>query len=206
MKGRYDRIARFYDLFDLPWEILRYRKIRPEIFRIAGEAMTARGSRLLDVGVGTGRNIRFYPPLFSVGIDLSGEMLRVARLRVGNRSVALLQGDSLRLPFFDATFDAAAATFLFCVLSNEAQSPALEELIRVVKPGGKIVLLDYHYPEKRSKRLVMQMFAPLVERLYGARFDRPTAQAIAESGLKTVEERPMAGGGITLRILLKGAA
>ena len=67
--ARYERIGPFYDLLDLPFERRRYRALRPLLF--AGLT-----GRLLDAGVGTGRNFRFYPPGVSVtGIDLSPAML-----------------------------------------------------------------------------------------------------------------------------------
>src|SRR6266478_3288637 len=73
---RYQRIAPFYDLLDLPFEYGRYRRIRPRLF----EGMSG---RLLDAGVGTGRNFPFYPPDSEiVGIDISPAMLaRAARRR-----------------------------------------------------------------------------------------------------------------------------
>src|SRR5215471_6950888 len=73
---RYQRIAPFYDLLDLPFERRRYRALRPLLFRgLAG--------RLLDAGVGTGRNFPFYPAGVSavVGIDLSPRMLALAERR-----------------------------------------------------------------------------------------------------------------------------
>ncbi len=73
---RYQRIARFYDLLDLPFEYSRYRKIRPLLFR----GLTG---RLLDAGVGTGRNFPFYPPFAHVvGIDISPAMLARAVRRL----------------------------------------------------------------------------------------------------------------------------
>jgi ubiquinone/menaquinone biosynthesis C-methylase UbiE len=73
---RYQRIARFYDILDLPFEYGRYRKIRPQLFAGLSGA-------ILDAGVGTGRNFPFYPPGAKIlGIDLSPAMLaRAARRR-----------------------------------------------------------------------------------------------------------------------------
>ena len=73
---RYQRIAPFYDLLDLPFEYRRYRQLRPLLFQgLSGV--------LLDAGVGTGRNFPFYPPRARVlGIDLSPAMLRRAERRL----------------------------------------------------------------------------------------------------------------------------
>jgi ubiquinone/menaquinone biosynthesis C-methylase UbiE len=136
---RYQRIAPVYDLLDLPFERRRYRALRPLLFRgLAG--------RLLDAGIGTGRNCEFYPPDAIVsGIDISPAMLARARDRCptlagGGR---LYQMDVTALSFPTGSFDAAVATFLFCVLPDPLQVPALRELRRVVKPGGIIRLLEY---------------------------------------------------------------
>src|SRR5215204_3478958 len=98
--GRYQRIAAFYDLLDYPFEQWRYRHIRPQLF----EGLSG---RILDAGVGTGRNIPFYPPGASiVGIDLSPAMLARARQRAQRvgRSVDLRRMDVTRLDLPDHGF------------------------------------------------------------------------------------------------------
>src|SRR5215472_9296855 len=119
--ARYQRIAPFYDLLDLPFEYGRYRKIRPQL--LAGLS-----GLILDAGVGTGRNFPFYPSGAKiVGIDLSPAMLaRAARRRSSAAAdIELHQMDVTRIDLPDFYFDAAVATFLFCVLPDEAQVPAL---------------------------------------------------------------------------------
>src|SRR5215467_6071868 len=112
--ARYQRIAPFYDVLDLPFEYGRYRKIRPQLF--AGLS-----GFILDAGVGTGRNFPFYPPGAKVmGIDLSAD-------------IELRQMDVTRLDLPDRHFDASIATFLFCVLPDDLQVRGLRELGRVTK-------------------------------------------------------------------------
>src|SRR5215208_6601814 len=106
---RYQRIARLYDFVDFPFEFGRYRRIRPLMF--AGLS-----GRILDAGVGTGRNFPFYPAGSNVvGIDLSPAMLMRARQRSKVESVAmeLREMDVASLDFPNDSFDAAVATFLF---------------------------------------------------------------------------------------------
>jgi len=182
---RYQRIAPFYDLLDLPFEYGRYRRIRPLLFEdLSG--------RLLDAGVGTGRNFPFYPPGASVvGIDLSPAMLArdTHRAHLSPARIELKQMDVTRLDFLDATFDAAVATFLFCVLPDELQLSALRELGRVVKPGGLIRLLEYVRPQGTIRRVVAKIWEPWIGWAYGASFDRRTEERIPAAGLQIQESR-----------------
>ena len=103
---RYQRIAPVYDLLDLPFEYGRYRRIRRLLFQ-------GLSGRLLDAGVGTGRNFPFYPPGSQVvGIDISSAMLARAepRRKSAATEVELRQMDVTRLDIPDRTFDAAVAT------------------------------------------------------------------------------------------------
>jgi ubiquinone/menaquinone biosynthesis C-methylase UbiE len=102
---RYERIAWAYDLLDLPIEYGRYRKIRPLLFR-------GLSGRILEAGVGTGRNFPFYPPGSEVvGIDLSPAMLARAERRrpMAATKVELRQMDVTRLSFPGRSFDAACS-------------------------------------------------------------------------------------------------
>ena len=112
---RYQRIAPVYDLLELPFELGRYSPIRRLLF----EGLSG---RVLEAGVGTGRNFPFYPPGSSVvGIDISPAMLARAerRRKSAGAEVELRQMDVTHLDFPDRAFDGAVATFLFCVLPDQ---------------------------------------------------------------------------------------
>ncbi len=181
----YRSVARFYDLLDLPFEGRRYAPIRPRMF----EGLTGTA---LDAGVGTGRNMPYYPKDLRVtGIDLSPAMLARARERRDRLGleVELLERDVCDSGFPDGRFDAAVATFLFCVLDDSLQLPALKELARIVRPGGEIRMLEYVYSQHPRKRFVMRLWAPWVRLVYGAAFDRETERYVPEAGLEIVDER-----------------
>ncbi len=181
----YRHIATFYDLLDLPFETFRYRPLRIELF--AGLEGT-----LLDAGVGTGRNMPYYPQdAKTVGIDLSPAMLARARQRRDRLGleVELEEMDVLNTAFPDRSFDTVVATFLFCVLPSEHQAPALRELARICKPGGQIRILEYAYSENPLRLFIMRLWAPWVRWAYGAAFDRATEGYLAEAGLEAVEIR-----------------
>jgi len=182
---RYQRIAWAYDLLDLPFEWGRYRRIRPLLFRgLAG--------RILEAGVGTGRNFPFYPRGSEViGIDLSPAMLARAERRrhTAVAGVELRVMDVTRLDFPDRSFDAAVATFLFCTLPDELQVAGIRELGRVVKPGGIIRCLEYTRPSGGIRRLLTRLWEPWVYWAYGAGFDRQTEKHVPEAGLQMLESR-----------------
>ena len=183
--ARYRRIARFYDFLDAPFEQKRYQPLRPLLFvGLAGA--------LLDAGIGTGRNCAFYPPDATVcGIDSSPAMLAIAHERCPTLAAAghLYEMDVTDLRFPSASFDGAVASFLFCVLPDDLQVPALRELGRVVKPGGIIRLMEYVRPKGAFRRFIARIWQPWIAWAYGASFDRETEKHIPNAGLEFVETR-----------------
>lgn len=114
--------------------------------KAAAQALGRGPGRVLDVGVGTGLELPMIDPGLRVtGIDLSEPMLRKCRKRVEDRRLRSVEGlavmDAVRLAFPDASFDAALAPFVLTV----APEPTLmlDELTRVVRPGGQIVLVNH---------------------------------------------------------------
>lgn len=183
--ARYQRIAPYYDFLDAPFERKRYSNLRPLMFQNLG-------GRLLDAGIGTGRNCAYYPPGAEVsGIDISPAMLERAHDRCPTLAAAgrLYQMDVTDLKFPTGSFDAAVSTFLFCVLPNDLQVPALKELGRVVKPGGLIRLLEYVRPRGTLRRVISRIWQPWIAWAYGASFDRETERCVPEAGLEVVQGR-----------------
>ncbi|PIP65626.1 class I SAM-dependent methyltransferase [Candidatus Peregrinibacteria bacterium CG10_big_fil_rev_8_21_14_0_10_49_16] len=169
---KYRVISWFYDILDYPWE-RQYRHWRPLFLKDVD-------GTVLEAGVGTGRNLRHYPLKVHVtGIDLSPEMLTIAKrsARKAACSVTLLQQDAVSLRDVPSDhFDWYIATFLYCVLPDELQPRALEEMIRVLKPGGRFKLLEIVYSKNENLRRRQERVVPFVEKLYGARFDRHTLE------------------------------
>ncbi len=180
LRRKYGWTAGWYDILDAPWERI-YRGWRP---LLAGDL---RG-RIMEAGVGTGRNLSCYSADDRVvGLDLSEAMLTRAgqRAKTGAAAISLVQADALHLPFQDASFDAYLSTFLYCVLPDQLQSQALMEMSRILIPGGKFRLLEIVYSKHRRIRLGQTLLAPLVQRVYGARFDRKTLSKI--KGMDSLE-------------------
>lgn len=184
----YQRIAPFYDLIDLPFELGRYRSIRPLLFR-------GLDGRLLDAGVGTGRNIAFYPPGSEVvGVDLSPAMLkRAARRRAKSAAtVRLMEMDLTELTFADGYFDAAVASFVFCTMSQEDRLAALRELKRVIRPSGRVRLLEYAPAQTPFGRVLARVWQPWVDWAFAARLDHDIELELSEASLTVTGSRYVA--------------
>ena len=104
-------------------------------------------------------------------------------------SCQLLEKDVAATGLEDSCFDFIIATFLFCVLDDEDQLPALRELKRLCKPDGEIRILEYQLSEKPLTRFTMRLWAPWVRFMYGATFDRQTERYVPDAGLTLVEDR-----------------
>ena len=147
--GLYGRWAPIYDLiFDLP-----FHPGRSAAARAAAEAAGAAGE-VLVVGVGTGLELGLLPKTLRVtGIDLSAPMLAIARDRVARRGLrqvkALQVMDAAALEFPAGRFDVALAPYVLSVVPSPAQ--ALDEMWRVLRPGGEIVIVN-HFSAERGLR------------------------------------------------------
>ncbi|MGI8705031.1 MAG: class I SAM-dependent methyltransferase [Sphingomicrobium sp.] len=182
---KYQRIARFYDLVDLPFELLRYRPIRPLLFRDLH-------GRLLDAGVGTGRNLPFYPPGSEVfSVDLSSAMLQraVRRKNDAGATVHLVEMDLARLAFADNFFDAAVASFVFCTMPTGARIAALRELARVVRTDGRVRLLEYAPAQTAIRKVVARIWQPWVRWAFGANLQQDIEPELAEASLTLITSR-----------------
>ena len=133
---RYDRAALGYDLRDMPMELFA-RALRRRLWAKID------GGRVLEVGVGTGRNLAYHPPQSEVSaIDISPRLLAkaVRKARKKGQAVEMSLMDAQRLAFGDGSFDSAAATFVFCSVPDPLVG--LAEVRRVLKPGGRFVAVD----------------------------------------------------------------
>lgn len=186
LRDKYRLTAWFYDLLDYPWE-RQYRKWRPAILSdMSGE--------VLEAGVGTGRNLPHYPESAHVtGIELSLQMLRFAhrRAKATRCRITLLEADATQLDLLpDNSFDWYISTFMYCVMPDRFQPIALEQMARKLKPGGRFRLLEMVYSSQPRILRRQRLFAPFVEKVYGARFDRRTLQHLKEvPGLMVTETR-----------------
>ncbi len=167
---RYALTSWFYDILDFPWE-LQYRKWRPAL-------LSDLGGEVLEAGVGTGRNLKYYPAGVNLtALDFSPAMLRKAskRCREAACTVRFVHEDACRMESIPScSCDWVVAFFLCCVLPDDLQGQAIAEFARVLKPGGGFRLLEMRYSDSPKLRKRQDFFTPFVETVYGARFDRNT--------------------------------
>lgn len=182
----YDRVARIYDIYDAPMEWLGGSRRRDRVL------CRARGE-VLEVGIGTGRNLGRYPPAIQLtGIDVSEAMLQQGRRRAERlgAAVALRRADVQQLPFPDASFDAVTATCVFCSVADPVQG--LREVVRVVKPDGLVLLLEHVRPRTPLLGWLADRLSPLTRRLFGPEINRRTEENVAAAGLEILDVRRQA--------------
>ena len=180
--ARYERIARFYDVFELPWLALG----RPGLRR--GLLARAQG-KTLEVGIGTGRNVGLYHESVELtGIDVSPAMLDRARRRAQARGVAvpLQVGDVHALSFPDDSFDTVTATCVFCSVADPVAG--LREVDRVLRSDGRVLLVESVRPRSRLLGRIADVVAPAVAR-FGPHVNRQIEDHVAAAGLDVVELR-----------------
>jgi ubiquinone/menaquinone biosynthesis C-methylase UbiE len=184
-RKRYDRLARFYDFLEAPMERARFAAWRTKL----QDRMT--GERALEVGVGTGKNLPYYPPNVKVtAIDLSNRMLEQARKTASDLSmeVDLREMDVQDLEFPDHAFDTVFATFVFCSVPDPVLG--LQELRRVCKSDGKLLILEHMRPGNSILGLIFDLLNPMIVRMMGANINRRTMDNIHSAGWRIrLEER-----------------
>lgn len=157
LRRYYDDNAGVYDRWMVSYDRFMLGGLRHDLCGLA------RG-RTLELAVGTGLNLDAYPAgLELVGADYSTKMLEGARRRAQSSAtaVALLQGDAAHLPFPDGTFDTVLTTLF---LSSAPNLPVtVAEVSRVLRPGGRLLVLDHGRSDLALVRLVERTVSSVLE-------------------------------------------
>jgi ubiquinone/menaquinone biosynthesis C-methylase UbiE len=188
-RKRYNRIAPVYDFMESLVERSRYSDWRQLLWS------KVEGNKILEVGLGTGKNFPFYPPgLDMTAIDFSEKMLDRAREKARKQDIeiALRQMDVQNLSFEDDMFDTIVSTFVFCSVPDPIKG--LKEIKRVCKPNGKVLLLEHVLSANRFLAFLMNMVNPLVVRTMGPNINRKTVENVSISGLKVEKLTDLAAG------------
>lgn len=142
---------------------------------------------VLEIGVGSGLNLEFYDPARVtrvIGIDPSVELLERARPRAASARVpvALVPEPAEQLPFADRSFDSAVVTYTLCSVDDPAR--ALEEIRRVLRPGGELVFIEHGLAPDPGPRRWQQRLTPAWSRIGGGcHLDRDIVGLLGDAGL-----------------------
>ncbi len=180
-KQRYDRIAPYFDVLEAFLEGLFFSQWRQSIWQ------KVQGEHILEVGVGTGKNFPYYPASGRItAVDFSEQMLQRAKTKQqrSNLEVELELMDVQSLCYADNSFDTVIGTFVFCSVPQPLKG--LQELYRVCKPGGQVLLLEHVLSSQPWLAAVMNFLNPLVAMSFGANINRQTVKSIQSCGFEKV--------------------
>jgi ubiquinone/menaquinone biosynthesis C-methylase UbiE len=151
--------------------------------------------RVLEVGIGTGLTLPLYgADVTLTGVELSPEMLALARERAATlgRDVELIEGDAGHLPVEDASVDTVVSALALCTIPDPGG--ALEEMRRVLVPGGRLLLLDHIGSSWPPVYAVQWLVERVTIRLAGEHFTRRQLPLVTGAGFEIAEvERLKAG-------------
>jgi demethylmenaquinone methyltransferase/2-methoxy-6-polyprenyl-1,4-benzoquinol methylase len=160
----FTRLAPHYERVN---QVLSLGQIRAWRKRAADQARVPPGGRALDVATGEGELaralVRRWPGITVVGLDLTEAMIQRGRVRCTGWPIQWVEGDALRLPFPDRSFDAVLSAFMLRNVADVEQ--AIREQARVVRPGGRVICLEMVWPRHPLPRLYLSLGMPLLGRL-----------------------------------------
>jgi ubiquinone/menaquinone biosynthesis C-methylase UbiE len=205
---KYNRIASIYDLFG----ILMESKARQRALDIAA---IENGEKVLEVALGTGLNfvqiLKRNPRGWVEGIDVSTKMLKRAKRRIsktGQQNYTLHLCDCRHLPFEDGTFDILINQYMFDIFPVEDFTPILLEFKRVLKDGGRIVLVNMTKGEKWLNQIYEEIYKLKPPLLAGCRgiwvkpfleavgFNQIQRQFVSQLGFPSEVVRAVKGNGL----------
>ncbi|KHD76992.1 class I SAM-dependent methyltransferase [Actinoplanes utahensis] len=151
--------------------------------------------RVLEVAVGTGLTLRHYPADIQLtGIELAPAMLDIARRRATalGRPADLREGDAHALSFPDESFDTVTCVLSLCAIADSAT--ALTEMRRVLRPGGRLLLLDHVASTSRALHLLQWLVERVTLPLQGERFTQRTLPLVRATGFDIIEQERLKAG------------
>ena len=176
---KYNRASGLYDLVETPVEQFFFRRYRKK-------ALAHAIGKILEVGVGTGKNFPYYShDIEVVGIDFSSGMLEKAGRRkekLDMNNVTLLEMDAQDLSFADNSFDTVISTFVFCTVPDPGLG--LRQLLRVLKPGGRAIFLEHMRSANWFLNIHLYLMNLVTKPMMGTSMIRETQKNIEKAGFE----------------------
>ncbi|MFO7814401.1 MAG: methyltransferase domain-containing protein [Halanaerobiales bacterium] len=188
IKKRYDRIAPLYDVMELLMEKGKMGDWRKKLWEKVAVNIPESGGTLLEAGVGTGKNIQYYPDDIEIyAIDFSEKMLKQAKSKAEKyeKNIIFKKMDIQNLVFLDNYFDVIVTSCVFCSVPDPVIG--LKELKRVCKTNGKIIMLEHMRTKNEPWGKVMDNFNWVSLYTWGANINRKTMDNIEKADLNVVK-------------------
>jgi phosphatidylethanolamine/phosphatidyl-N-methylethanolamine N-methyltransferase len=184
-KKIFDRVAPLYDYIEFIPEIVAFSRWRKILWSMVD------GQRILELGIGTGKNVPYFPEGKVYGCDISWNMLKVARNKkdIDLSSVPLAIMDVEDLAYRDNSFDTVVGSFIICSVDHPLKS--FKEIQRICKPGGKVLFMENVRSKHKITGLIMDAVNAITSRIKGAHITRPTLDNIKKSDLEVIELIPL---------------
>jgi ubiquinone/menaquinone biosynthesis C-methylase UbiE len=189
IKGFFKKWARIYDVI-----IFLLAGVRGKVVETTA---AGKGAEVLDVATGTGKQaFAFAKKGYNVtGIDLSEDMLKIARKNNKYNNLKLEAGDATAMAFPENRFDVASISFALHDMPLSVDEKVLREMVRVTRPGGIITVVDYDLPGNKIIKNLAYMMIKAYESKYYPPFINNNLPALMEkSGIKIEKDRKVMFG------------
>lgn len=177
---------KIYDVQSVVYNATFSRLVRRRVARAVDHLNIAGDDLVLDMGIGTGASLSFYPTDRGriIGVDLSEGMLKLARRKIrelGLKRVTVFQANALELPFAEDQFDQVFISHVISVVSDPYR--LVREAQRVAKPGAQIVILNHFQSTNPIIALIEKLLSPLCTKI-GWRSDLALNDLIRRTGVE----------------------
>ncbi len=157
---------------------------RPEFEKIRPTVVSGARGVVLEIGAGAGNNFRYYEDVERIyALEPSPELIAIAREQTHDLPVEFLMAGAESIPLSDASVDTVVSTWTLCSVENPAK--VLQEIKRVLRPGGRFLFVDHRASSSLFIRAIQKVLTPITKHFTGnCHMDRDIARLVREAGFK----------------------